>query len=261
MEGIAVKSYFICLLVICLSGCAPVLQLSPRISDNNTQDTIYVDGNEVIISEKEHTTIAAFGEAVKGELELTIHVMNISQERIDVLPENIIVTGKKANGDQISLDVIQPNEYLRKIENQNRASLVASAIVGLVNTVEAGRSTADISGNINTIPFNGTVETYNNYNQLAMGQMVTQNLTNMTVAQNLAYNAVDHSLLKKHTLFPTQQLLGVVKIDYKPATEYTFEITLGDDIHTVTFLPDEETANAQRYQNNSFSRINRSTGH
>lgn len=225
-------------LIVFLTGCSTNFKLSPQVATNETQQTFYLDGDEVLLSEKSYTTVAILGGKNQAkEIELTLLILNISQERVDVIPDDIKVIGINSYGKHEELDVILPEQILKKIKNQNKINLITQAMYGFVAALNAGKNTTSVSGNVGNTPFSGTVKTYDYFKQYEAGILVNDELTNMKNAQESFFNIIKQSLLKKHSLFPNQQLVGSVMVKFKPMVEYIVEVPLGVDTHVFRFKP------------------------
>ena len=248
------KKIFTCILIaFFLSGCSPSFKLSPMLDTNETQQMFYLDGNEIAVSEKRNTTIAIMGEKhASGEIEITLLISNISTESINIYPNNIKVYGIDSFDVKEEFEVIEPEEYLQNLQNSQKVNLITQAFYGFVETRNSDKSSTSITGRVGGLPFNATAETSDKSKQVKANRQLVQDINSLKEINDRNYDTIKQSLLKKHTIFPEEQVVGAVMVKFKPAIKYILEIPLGNDIHIIEFEPNPQFLSKISFKANNY---------
>ncbi len=219
-----------------LAGCASVVRFHPVIEPDSKSETLLANGNEVVFSYEDSTTVALFMQTHNvNELLLHVFYLNNSNSRIDVYPEDIVV---EYFDDYIlkkdSLYVYPSDIYMQRIRNAQNMQNVAVALnaaAAAMNTSQTTTTTGSVGGsNVNLqSTTNDPTRGYLIMNQ-ASNQIDSNNIQNATV--NISFES---SLLKRNTLFPGMFMEGNVITTYRTSDYYDIYVPIKDDIHHFRF--------------------------
>lgn len=240
------KYPFLSLALCFLTGCsAPIQQalLPAMVPASDTLFRVYVDGQEIIISEKEQTTVAVGAVRIGDEIELTVATRNHSDGRIDLLPRNIKVF-KTVEGKRSKALVFTAEQYLRMMETRHEGVAFLEAFVTGLASAYSGyaRQAVDATFNVDgeTTSVSGSVVTYDSERQRQRTEELSQRNRESKAERDWLEATTYQSLLKANTIFPEQQVVGLVKVHYRNIPQgirQAIEITIpvGEDVHVMHF--------------------------
>ncbi len=224
-----------------IMSCVSTYNLSPVIDKNKKMEMMYLDGKEVAISYGKETSVGLLGyTTVKNEMILNIAYKNISQNRINIIPDFITVVGIDVYGNRNNLKVYLADEYLKKMRREQTILLATQGLAAIGESVNAGRSTTNIYGNVGSESVSGTITTNDPAKQSVVSSIKQQELnqTAKTYAQQTA--TTEQGLIKRNTLFPEQIVEGHVIVKFQNAETYIVKVPAGSDIHVFEFIRKEK---------------------
>jgi|UPI0003A825E6 hypothetical protein len=225
---------FICMFFI--MNCATTYHLSPVIDNNTKMEIIYLDGEEVAISYGNETVVGLLAyKTVQNEIILNIAYKNISQNRINIIPDSITVVGKNDYFSQY-LKVYSAEEYLKKLRREQSIILAIQGLAAISESVNSGNSTSTIYGNVGSESVYGTISTYDPAKQSAVSSIKMQELNQTAQTYEYQIKAIEQRLLKINTLFPGQIVEGNVIVKFQDAMKYIVNVPAGNDIHVFEFI-------------------------
>jgi len=211
-------------------------------------DFYYSEGIPMIISTMSESTVILYCKKNTSN-ELWVHVFIANEDsnnRAEIIPEKTRIVGEDKYGYEKEFKVYKPNDYLRKMANEQQWILAFQAYQASVESRKAGYSNSTInstsnynystggkttSGNVNTTTTitsydESKVQQANNRNQ----QQINQNEQNFSEV----YNSTERGLLKRTTLFPFNYVEGNIVAKFKKSFDQklTIQLKTGNDIHT-----------------------------
>ncbi len=242
---------------ICLfiTGCATSYYLKPII-DSDDLEMIYFDGKEVAVSKDYETGVAVFGMKTTQN-ELILHILyknNTTDKRINVIPEQITVAGYTKEGRYNYFKVYPAEEYLKKMRNAQAWAMAFQAVGGAMEASQAGKSTSTTYGSSSGSIYGSDGTTYTGYGSSSStttttdyGAQAEANARNRAEMQKTAEQfaqvnaATEQGLIKANTLFPEQSVEGnvMVKMNTMYNSKFVVTIPVGNETHTITFVPKE----------------------
>jgi hypothetical protein len=245
----------LCATISLLAGCATKYYLNPNISDK--QDLIYDNGRPIVRSWQRHSSIDMFVEKTEQE-ELRLHMLvrndNVSlrpttadKYRILFSPHAIKIWGEDDDNEPESLYVFPPEQYLRKMKNEQQMELVGEALSGAMEAQRAGHSTATTTTSVNASVYGsggyatgwatGTSTTHS-YDAGKVAEVQARNrdrLERHAAEYAAALNATENGLLKITTLQPKEYVEGNVFAEYDDKKHITANVPVGKDMHQFVF--------------------------
>ena len=223
------------------TGCATTYyHLSPT-GLNPRQKTEYVQGYQLVsemrqISENEELIVNLSGYTVGKVLRLEVLYGNNTNEYFDAVPDKIEVYGIE-NGRSTKIKVWQANKYIRKMEQQQNATLILLAIGGALSASQAGTSNTTTTGTYNgyspygsyTGTFQSNSTTYDS-SKIAEANFRNEQLIQrqaMQNANNISY--LRSVLLNRTTLAPRHYIGGAVFCEKKIYSSYVIFVPFGGD--------------------------------
>lgn len=215
-------------IVSLLSGCAAItVILSPIVKEADKQEIKFIQGDEVIISYGNSSTVSLSGrkDYSEQELQLFLTVENRSQQDFIVDPEKITMecyrkainqeNGKQETKIEI-LQIISPEKYI--VDYQKR-----------VSAAKISNELGEIGALIN--PYQTELNQTN--------RQLSQNLQRDLIVEGMKVADLAPKLMRKHTLGSGESIAGIVLINYKYGEKYRVTINIGVDIHSFEFIPKE----------------------
>jgi len=244
---------FFSIMLLFITGCASSYYLKPII-EGDDMEMMYLDGKEVAISENLETNVAIYGmKSTKNELILRILYKNkTTDKRINVIPEQITVAGYNKEGRSNYFKVYPAEEYLKKMRNAQAWAMAFQAVGGAMEASQAGKSTSTTYGSSSGSIYGSDGTTYTGYGSSSStttttdyGAQAEANARNRAEMQKTANQyaqlnaATERGLIKANTLFPEQSVEGnvMVKMNTMYNSKFVVTIPVGNEIHTVTFVP------------------------
>jgi predicted transcriptional regulator len=189
---------------------------------NISKTTYHFEGKELIVSKLTDSKLRIHGDIVNNNFTLSLEIVNLSENRIEFDPMNIIVSGIDKFDYKGNMKIVEPEKYLRNIKRAENANVNAAAVYGLMAALS----------------YNTTESLY--YQLVASNN--TSNVTNRKLK-------IASELLKKHTIFGKEKTAGFVLVEVDSGTEkyYGFnginglknvklEIPVGKEVHTLNFV-------------------------
>ena len=230
--------------------------LRPDTTQNDNVEVVYLQGKTIAVSRGEKTTVALDGFKTTGD-ELVLYVgygNSLYGERVDVIPENIVVYSVNGQGQETQLWIYPAETYLERVQKQQERQqywgTLAQSFVGALAAEAAARSTSSTSGYVydpktgEYIYGHATTETYDASKKAeaeARNRAALEQTQQQTQQQNAQINAtLSQKLLRRTTLFPGQSVEGsvIVECNLEECPEkFIIEIPIGKEVHTFTFLP------------------------
>jgi len=225
---------FICMFFI--MNCATTYNLSPVIDNNKKMEMIYLDGKEVAISYGMETVVGLLAyKTVQNEIILNIAYKNISQNRINIIPDSITVVGRDDYFSQY-LKVYSAEEYLKILRRKQSILLATQGLAAINESVNSGRTTTNIYGNVGSESVSGTITTYDPAKQSAVSSIKRQELNQTAQAYEYQAKATEQGLIKRNTLFQDQIVEGSVIVKFQNARRYIVNVPAGNDTHVFEFI-------------------------
>lgn len=219
------KLHILGLSILLLNCAVQKYSLSPT-EKNESNDTYFDRGKEVISSQMPNSEIRLIGEIESGNITLLIGISNPTESRIEFNPMDIKVIGIDNYDFKGYMKVIQPEKYLRSIEREKTWNLLAEVLNNANASANQSKRDKYI---IQTIGKDNLSKTENYYNE--------------------KYKMADENILKRHTIFGNEKIAGFVLVKIDTGVEKyagfngTFglkkvklEIPLGKDIHILNFV-------------------------
>ena len=238
---------FVVVPVFILSSCATYYHLTPT-TLTPSQKVYYVQGYESVsdghyAAKDSGLMINIFGFTTNDVLRLEVYYQNDTAEPIDAIPDRIKVEGVADDGSQKAVKVWEANSYVRKIDSQQRAALIISAIAGAFSAVNAGTSTTTTYGTYNGHSSYGSYRgSYYSQSQTYDPSKVAEaNALNAAAIQsqanenerNIAY--LTSVLLKRTTLMPKFHAAGAVFCDKDIYPGYIITVPFGGTDFVIHF--------------------------
>jgi hypothetical protein len=231
----------IILAVLALStiGCSTIGYVSPIEQKDKNVEMVYIQGEEVGVSDMSGSRVAFYGMKEKKTLEMFVFVKNYSDKDVNVIPENIEIYKVGEDGSRSQIKTYEPNEYIRLLQRQHNTALMFSALGKAMEDINAGESTSTVSGTgsdaYGTYTYGGTVTT-TDYGEKARANSENNAQISQEARQaELLRTSVKNGLLLKTTLFPDAYISGNVMFKYKSGSKFIMKVPVGDEIHEVWF--------------------------
>ncbi len=230
------KLLLLIVFLMLIPGCVYIVRFHPIIEPDKAKEMLYVDGNEVIFSEKDSTSIALYLHK-KDEYELICHILyfNKTDSLLNVFPDHARVFYYYDNRKKMDSLYVYPSDiYMKKIRTMqqiNNFALALSATAASYSSNTTTTTTGVIGGDVvNVTSTSSNPQTFTQ-SMLQVGNTIRYN-NQIYAAANLA---TELGLVKRHTLWPNTYVEGNIIIKYKSSDRYRVEIPFGDDVHIVEF--------------------------
>jgi hypothetical protein len=238
-------------LAFLLTGCATSYHLQP-IEQTKNMDLLFSCGKPVALSHLAKSTVALYG--VKGtgkELELHILIRNDGNNpRVNIFPEKIKVHELNSEGRQSEVKVYSAEEYLKRLRKAETWSLVLLSVGNAATACQAGYSYSTTnsssygitngSNGVAVMESSNAISTTTIYNP---GKVAEINAINRQQFYQTAqmysniYDTTEKGLLKTVTLFPKQEVEGLVmvKLNNSSPQKIVIEVPVGFEVHKFIF--------------------------
>ena len=119
--------------VLTFTSCTSSYLFKPIVTVD-TQETMFANGYEFLLSHGEHSGVGMFVEKTKkGELRMHAEIFNTSTDKyFDFNPEDITVTYLR-NGTEVNIKVYSPRDYMKKLERSQNIQIAVAAMDYAVN--------------------------------------------------------------------------------------------------------------------------------
>lgn len=212
----------------------------------NNIDIVHKQGYSYAVSKKNNSLlVASMQKDEDGYIRIILQVKNISDHRIDIDPADVTLHYVDYSGYKEKAYVYTPEAWIRKIKNDQMWTAIAVGLNQGMESYNAGKTktyaSASAYGSDGSYANAYGSSTSVDYTKKAqVEQMHADQLSQLSesFAEQLAYNR--NSLLQLNTLYPEQEIGGVVIAKEYGRNNYILRFAVDTEFHQLQFIPAEE---------------------
>ena len=198
----------------------------------------YYNGKMFQVSEGRNSIVAVSLKKQSRNMGILIGVINTGSNSM-VVSSNMVSGYYERNQQSNPLRVYSDNQWLRKVRRQQVAAGIAQGISQGVEAANAGRTTTNVSATAHGSGgygyVYGTATTYDHSKKTAVRRQHQIERDEMNRRFQSDMHNIRNRLLRTNTLFPGQNISGVVMARYVNSDLFKFSVNCGSEIHRFEF--------------------------